>query len=307
MVAMLNFAQAAPLVVFNNGDVADADDVNANFSELEARINTISLTPDPVGSRGPAGADGADGADGSRGPAGADGADGADGSRGPAGADGAEPDLSGIHSAIEAHDDLLADKDAEILELQISVANLIELVAHRYQIGDIGPLGGTVFFIEEGTHGLHGMEVGDVGLSLSLDKLRWGGGECVAAGGFGTWIGSGRLNTATILNSCAGDSPAASYAAFYSGTPFQWFLPSPAELRLALSVTEASWVDRCVEDSLFDICDVHFWTSGVGERGLSEPISLRFDSRNLDFSDDAITEIEGEVVMRHIVVPVSSF
>lgn len=35
-------AQAAPLIPFSNGSVADADDVNSNFTELETRINNIN-------------------------------------------------------------------------------------------------------------------------------------------------------------------------------------------------------------------------------------------------------------------------
>lgn len=87
--------QAAPLITFTNGTVADADDVNANFTELETRINTISLTPGPKGDTGPQGETGPQGATGLQGPAGADGKDGATGPegpvglQGPAGADGA--------------------------------------------------------------------------------------------------------------------------------------------------------------------------------------------------------------------------
>jgi len=120
---MVGVAQAAPLVVFSNGGIADADDVNANFNELGTRIETISLTPGPVGaagSQGPVGpqglqglqgfqgaagvagavgAQGPAGADstvaGPTGPAGTDGATGLTGAQGPAGADGAEG-LSGI-------------------------------------------------------------------------------------------------------------------------------------------------------------------------------------------------------------------
>ena len=40
----VSVAQAAPLIVFTNGTAADANDVNTNFTELETRINTISLT-----------------------------------------------------------------------------------------------------------------------------------------------------------------------------------------------------------------------------------------------------------------------
>ncbi|VAW64145.1 hypothetical protein MNBD_GAMMA09-1300 [hydrothermal vent metagenome] len=50
--------QAAPLKTFSNGSVADANDVNANFSELVARINSISSTVGAQGPQGPSGANG---------------------------------------------------------------------------------------------------------------------------------------------------------------------------------------------------------------------------------------------------------
>ena len=82
---LASVAQAAPLVPFSNGSVADANDVNANFTELETRINTISLTPGPAGPAGPAGSTGLTGSIGLSGPAGATGAAGSTGPAGPTG------------------------------------------------------------------------------------------------------------------------------------------------------------------------------------------------------------------------------
>ena len=83
---VVSAAQAAPLIPFSNGSVADADDVNTNFTELETRINTISLTP------GPTGATGATGPQGIQGLPGANGADGATGATGPQGNQGNQGD-----------------------------------------------------------------------------------------------------------------------------------------------------------------------------------------------------------------------
>jgi hypothetical protein len=77
-------AWAEDLTVFSNGKVADANDVNANFNELETRIKTISLTPGATGAVGPQGATGAVGPQGIPG----SGADGAKGETGAAGAKG---------------------------------------------------------------------------------------------------------------------------------------------------------------------------------------------------------------------------
>jgi hypothetical protein len=75
-------AWADDLTVFSNGSVADANDVNANFTELETRIDTISLTP------GEAGVAGAQGVQGNQGFIGVTGATGAQGLPGNTGATG---------------------------------------------------------------------------------------------------------------------------------------------------------------------------------------------------------------------------
>jgi hypothetical protein len=91
-------AWADDLKVFSNGSVADANDVNANFAELETRIETTSLTPGEAGAAGAQGAQGnqgfigvtgATGAQGLPGNTGATGAMGLNGTNGAKGADGA--------------------------------------------------------------------------------------------------------------------------------------------------------------------------------------------------------------------------
>ena len=108
---VVSAAQAAPLIPFSNGNVADANDVNTNFTELETRINTISLTPGADGTNGLDGADGSNGtnglagADGSNGTNGLAGADGSNGTNGLAGADGSNgtdgTDGVGISSIVD--------------------------------------------------------------------------------------------------------------------------------------------------------------------------------------------------------------
>ena len=53
--------------VFNNGDVADADDINNNFHNLSQRIDNIQLTPGPQGVAGPKGDQGDQGDQGAKG------------------------------------------------------------------------------------------------------------------------------------------------------------------------------------------------------------------------------------------------
>jgi len=93
---IVSTANAANLHVFTNGTVADANEVNHNFTHLDERINTISLTPGPAGPQGatgamgPQGLPGVNGQNGLNGQDGATGPAGATGPQGPAGNDGAD-------------------------------------------------------------------------------------------------------------------------------------------------------------------------------------------------------------------------
>ena len=90
----LTSVQAADLIQFSNGKLADANQVNANFSELATRIEAQATVTGPQGlagaqgSTGAAGSDGVAGPDGATGPAGATGATGSTGSTGATGATG---------------------------------------------------------------------------------------------------------------------------------------------------------------------------------------------------------------------------
>ena len=252
MTMMVGIAQAAPLVVFNNGDVADANDVNANFNELETRIDTISLTPGP---QGPAGADGATGPQGPIGLTGPAGADGATGPQGPAGADGATgpqgpigltgpqgpqgpagtPAIMAI-SAPSVTDDINAGYDEglvwvdtvtkQVYILSDNTANAAVwtlISGKRYSIGDTGPAGGVVFHVSDG--GLHGLEA-----APEVPNVAWGC-DVTITGAVGTAVGDGPGNTDTIVG--AGCSPAATAArTFGDGS---WSLPSLDEMRLIVS------------------------------------------------------------------------
>lgn len=88
---VMNTSHAA-LNVFTNGAVADANEVNQNFTELDNRITNISLTPGETGPTGPQGIAGENGQNGLNGLPGLDGATGPAGTtgpQGPAGTDGA--------------------------------------------------------------------------------------------------------------------------------------------------------------------------------------------------------------------------
>ncbi|MBA6340906.1 DUF1566 domain-containing protein [Colwellia sp. MB02u-10] len=381
-------ALAGDLTVFSNGSVANANDVNANFNELETRIETISLTPGTAGAtgaqgiqgaqglpgnagadgalglvgaqgiQGDAGTTGAQGAKGLPGNAGADGAlglvgaqgiqgdagatgaqgvqglsgnVGADGALGLTGAQGIQGDagatgaqgvqglsgntgatgatgllgLKGADGAMGSAGDQgiqgLAGADSIVAgpegiqgatgasgvqgltgntgaagadgimyngafegDMQYWNGNAWMMISAPaedasslsfcdgqptwtqgecpvfYEIGDVGPAGGWIFYITDG--GLHGIEAAP----LDQDEYygtgaEWGCYGEIVSGAFGTSVGEGKTNTATILaHTCTnepdmGNKPhrAAILASSHNYNGFEgWFLPSKDELNL---------------------------------------------------------------------------
>jgi hypothetical protein len=246
----VGIAQAAPLVVFSNGGVADADDVNANFNELGARIEAISLTP---------GADGTNGTNGTNGAAGNDGAAGADSTvAGPKGDTGADSTVAGptgpaglgavvFSTAPTVNDDMNSPYSVGTVWINTSPATAYILVDNtanaavwtalggsaigslyaigdgsRYAIGDAGPAGGIVFHVTDG--GLHGLEVATV----DQVSTQWGCNGTLISGANGTVVGTGEQNTADIIAGC-NETTAASVAAAYGPG---WYLPSKDELNM---------------------------------------------------------------------------
>ena len=104
-----------------------------------------------------------------------------------------------------------------------------------YRVGDIGPGGGLVFYMDSAT-----------GLRYEMAPRAWGAGEAglrwchdsvssayPVPGATGTTVGTGKLNTAAMAGSGTCSSDAAAAALAYPGTDSsagQWFLPSVDEL-----------------------------------------------------------------------------
>jgi hypothetical protein len=265
---MVTSVQAADLVQFSNGNIADADDVNANFNELETRIETISLTPGATGATGAdsvvAGPTGPAGADstvaGPTGPAGADST--VAGPTGPAGAAGTSctvaqgqgfaniscggGTIASVSDGTTAIGNTVGDMQywdgAEwvvvaaptdtsasfILSFTNGQPSWQPPVVVYYNVGDTGPAGGFVFYVTDG--GLHGLEAAPVDQTSSA----WGCYEDDVSGAVGTDIGTGAQNTDAIVSSvCDDGSPAALAATGYELNGYtDWFLPSRNELNL---------------------------------------------------------------------------
>jgi len=105
--------------------------------------------------------------------------------------------------------------------------------ARSYSVGDIGPGGGLVFYIDSGS-----------GLRYEMAPKVWGPADAVdpaspwcsntsslLSGTFGTVVGTGEANTALMVAVGACTSGAANSATAYRGGGFtDWFLPSMDEL-----------------------------------------------------------------------------
>ena len=267
----VGIAQAAPLVVFSNGGVADANDVNANFNELGARIETISLTP---------GADGANGTNGAAGAAGNDGAAGADSTvAGPKGDTGlgavvfssaptVNDDMNDLYSVGTVWVDtstnrlyILEDNTANSAVWTIAAAPAV-----TYALGDTGPAGGFVFYVTG--DGLHGLEAApeDIGGNATATSVAWGCFGTLLSGMNELGVGSGAHNTSQ-RDLCSDASTAAKAAAAYEFNGYtDWFLPSKAELDLMyheLADTDNNDTDSGVGDdgNLGGFASGYYWSS----------------------------------------------
>ena len=101
-----------------------------------------------------------------------------------------------------------------------------EPAPQMFAIGDTGPGGGIVFYLEPGSDGTMGLEAATADQSTAA---QWGCFSPVdVTGATGTAIGTGALNTQAILDENCTDTPDAAMAAANVGPG--WFLPSVDEL-----------------------------------------------------------------------------
>ena len=94
-----------------------------------------------------------------------------------------------------------------------------------YRVGDVGPGGGTVFYVDMARAA--GSQFWEVGSYLGLKDWGCTGTNIV---GTGTTIGTGEANTVAITTNCGTADIAASVASARAGGYSDWFLPSMDEL-----------------------------------------------------------------------------
>ena len=113
-------------------------------------------------------------------------------------------------------------------------------VKFEYNIGDIGPGGGRIFYHDPGGFTVQAGPSGEwsaytahylEAAPADLGSLEWQTGIAMDIPGTETALGAGRRNTALILSPSGITAPAAQACRDYSGGgQTDWFLPSAAEL-----------------------------------------------------------------------------
>lgn len=187
-----------------------------------------------TGATGVAGVKGATGANGLAG--GATGATGPKGDTGPAGKNG----TNGVTLPVGTKGTMLysdgtawvtipAGAHNTVLKNCDGVPTWVVADCHSFGIGDTGPAGGIVFYIDYvDATGAHGLEAAPVDLA----KVVWGCNG-ISIAGTSAAIGTGAANTTKIVAGCAAANTAAKVVDAYSLNGFDdWYLPSKDELAL---------------------------------------------------------------------------
>jgi type II secretory pathway pseudopilin PulG len=136
-------------------------------------------------------------------------------------------DLNAAVTQINTLQSQNAAQQTQIDSLQTQVEALAPQVS--YDIGDVGPAGGTVFYLSDAT-GKHGLEASSADWTYAAP---WGCYGSIVNGADSPIIGSGLQNTADILAGCDEAGIAAEIANNFFWLGFgDWFLPSREELNL---------------------------------------------------------------------------
>jgi hypothetical protein len=211
---------------FTTGDILTAEklkNIKSAVNDNDTRISDIVLTP------GPAGADST-----VAGPAGPAGLGAVVFSSAPT----VNDDMNNPYSVGTVWVDTSTNR---LYILEDNTANaavwiLAATPAVKYALGDIGPAGGSVFYVTE--DGLHGLEAAPTDQSTNI---RWNksNGSSNDTSATGDGVGAGAMNTIFIIVTEGANSAdyaagiAANLVISYSGVDYgDWYLPSKFELNL---------------------------------------------------------------------------
>jgi len=128
-----------------------------------------------------------------------------------------------------------------------------------YNIGDVGPAGGFIFF-ENPNYAADGWRYLEAAPFDQSGGAKWGCFRRAIAGARGTGVGDGRQNTRDMLAACPDGGTAADLCAHLSINGVGgWFLPSRDELALMYRNLKAAGKGRFCDEAAAD--NVSYWAS----------------------------------------------
>jgi DUF1680 family protein len=151
------------------------------------------------------------------------------------------------------------------------------LSTREYEIGDVGPAGGLIFYInpDHARDGWRYLEAAPFDQSLGA---KWGCFRRAIPGAAATAIGSGLQNTRDMLAACAESGSAADLCAQLSVAGVRgWFLPSMDELAEMYRSLKARGVGDFRNAGMVDNCQ--YWSSTQNDADMAGHIDFADDGR----------------------------
>ena len=231
-----NGAGAPTLTVGNAGDFYIDTTNNRLYGPKTTSWPTVFVSM--VGIQGAQGIQGIRGLAGAQGPVGATGATGVAGPQGPIGLTGAQgiQGVAGVAQPGSNVGDMQYWNGSQWVMIPApSKLSPLPILKYcngspkwgdcTYSVGDKGPAGGIVFYLNDNT-GVHGLEA----TPYDLGSSDWCN-STVIVGATSTSIGTGKQNTAAINSACLEENTAARIASNFALNGYNdWYLPSKDEL-----------------------------------------------------------------------------
>ncbi|HEY9450914.1 MAG TPA: beta-L-arabinofuranosidase domain-containing protein [Gemmatimonadaceae bacterium] len=151
------------------------------------------------------------------------------------------------------------------------------LSSREYEIGDVGPAGGLIFYINPNHRrdGWRYLEAAPFDQSLGA---RWGCFRRAIPGAAGTAIGTGLQNTKDMLAACAESGSAADLCAQLSVSGVGgWFLPSMDELAELYRNLKANGIGDFRDAGMVDNCQ--YWASTQNDADMAGHIDFADNGR----------------------------
>jgi uncharacterized protein len=163
------------------------------------------------------------------------------------------------------------------------------LPSREYIVGDIGPAGGVIFFVNP-AHAAAGWRFLEAAPADQSGGAKWGCFRAAIAGARGTAVGTGRQNTRDMIASCGDAETAAALCANYTLNGVGgWFLPSRDELALMHERLAAAGLGHFPEGGARD--NVSYWSSTQNDADMAA---------HIDFADNGRQHIDDKDFPRRV-------